>query len=386
MNVHRLISHAGMYRIALLFGLLLAFGIARPIQIQAQTSNPASVDACGLPLVHSSFTSAATVKTFNMTADCTLPSGVPSSSAVYSFSSGTFNINGNGHSIILSNHAWAIQPNNTGVVNVSNVTFRGANQSDGQVIWEGGGRLNLTDVIFRDNMVSAIMYTHPNGRVDLMNVQFLNNSRADASDSEVIEAYNTLNITNVIFSGNRGYRHMIRREDGTTTLDGCLTASDNLRADGGMEVETLSGAITDNTTGVCWPNFTPPRKKKKADPTPTPTSTPRPQIAATHVALQAATGATFRPTYGLDSGVHFRQLDGAGIGVQSLIDAGFLEAFDVWGYVEQGVEVCFPQVGRVVFLDASTSPRAIVPLESTVANGQTCVSISSPGSLVLLPN
>ena len=117
-----------------------------------------------------------------------------------------------------------------------------------------------------------------------------------------------------------------------------------------------------------------------------PTSTPRPQIAATHVALQAATGATFGATFGLDSGVHFRQLDGAGIGVQSIIDAGYLEAFDVWGYVEQGVEVCFSQVGRVIFLDARTSPRAIVPLTSTVVNGQTCVSINSPGSLVLLPN
>ena len=117
---------------------------------------------------------------------------------------------------------------------------------------------------------------------------------------------------------------------------------------------------------------------------PTPTATP--QIAATHVALQASTGATFRATFGMDSGVHFRQLDGAGIGIQSIIDAGFLEAFDVYGYVEQGVEVCFPQIGRVIFLDANTSPRAIVSLPSIIVNGQTCVSINSPGSLVLLPN
>ena len=126
-------------------------------------------------------------------------------------------------------------------------------------------------------------------------------------------------------------------------------------------------------------------KKKEEPPTPAPTSTPRPQIAATHVALQAETGATFSAAFGLDSGVHFRQLDGAGIGVQSIIDAGFWRPFDVYGYVEQGVDVCFPQIGRVVFLDANTSPRAIVPLPATIVNGQTCVSISSPGSLVLLP-
>ena len=95
---------------------------------------------------------------------------------------------------------------------------------------------------------------------------------------------------------------------------------------------------------------------------------------------------TFEAAYGLDSGVHFRQLDGAGIGIQSIIDAGPLAALDVYGYVEQGVEVCFPQIGRVVFLDARTMPRAIIALEATVRNGMTCVHLNSPGSLVLLPN
>ena len=95
---------------------------------------------------------------------------------------------------------------------------------------------------------------------------------------------------------------------------------------------------------------------------------------------------TFEATYGLDSGVHFRQLDGAGIGVQSIIDAGPLAALDVYGYVEQGVEVCFPQIGRVIFLDARTMPRAITSLPATVRDGMTCVWLNSPGSLVLLPN
>ena len=127
-----------------------------------------------------------------------------------------------------------------------------------------------------------------------------------------------------------------------------------------------------------------PKRKKGAEASPTPT--PRPAYGAAYVALQTATGMTFEATYGLDSGVHFRQLDGAGIGVQSIIDAGYLAALDVYGYVEQGVEVCFPQIGRVIFLDANTIPRAITPLESTVVNGMTCASISSPGSLVLMLN
>ena len=94
---------------------------------------------------------------------------------------------------------------------------------------------------------------------------------------------------------------------------------------------------------------------------------------------------TFEAAYGLDSGVHFRQLDGGGIGVQSIIDAGPLAALDVYGYVEQGVEVCFPQIGRVVFLDARTMPRAITSLPATARDGMTCVYLNSPGSLVLLP-
>ena len=57
----------------------------------------------------------------------------------------------------------------------------------------------------------------------------------------------------------------------------------------------------------------------------------------------------------------------------------------VWGYVEQGVEVCFPQAGRIIFLDARTIPRAMSPLESYRVNGMTCVWIESPGSLILMP-
>ena len=50
-----------------------------------------------------------------------------------------------------------------------------------------------------------------------------------------------------------------------------------------------------------------------------------------------------------------------------------------------GVEICFPHIGRVIFLDAAAIPRAITPLASTIVNGQTCVSINRAGSLVLLP-
>ena len=146
-------------------------------------------------------------------------------------------------------------------------------------------------------------------------------------------------------------------------------------------------AMTATATPTATPTPEPRTSKKKKDPPrPTPTATPRPAYAASYTALQTETGMTFEAAYGLDSGVHFRQLDGAGIGVQSIIDAGPLAALDVYGYVEQGVEVCFPQIGRVVFLDARTMPRAITTLPATVRDGMTCVYLNSPGSLVLLPN
>ena len=91
-------------------------------------------------------------------------------------------------------------------------------------------------------------------------------------------------------------------------------------------------------------------------------------------------------TYGLKSGVQCQEIDAAGIGIQSVIDAGFIEALDVWGYVEQGVEVCFDDGGPLLFLDAATAPRTVFSLPSFMQDGKTCGSISRPGSIVLQPS
>ena len=276
--------------------------------------------------------------------------------------------------------------------NLNDVTIRGAgnpNSLSQAVFVQRGARLNGRNIIFRENRGAAAVMAYQRGKVYLEDVQFISNrktfgslnvgSAAAAINAGEANAANTvMSITNAVFEGHTAVSSpfVLSNQGSTLILNGCIVDRNN---QGGFIYTDNTGDTTDNRS---CPK---PKKKKEKVPTAVPTSTPRPQIAATHVALQAATGATFRATFGLDSGVHFRQLDGAGIGIQSIIDAGYLEAFDVWGYVEQGVEVCFPQVGRVVFLDANTSPRAIVPLESTVVNGQTCVSINSPGSLVLLP-
>ena len=300
---------------------------------------------------------------------------------------GEFTINGNGYTItgpptfgFLNVGGPTAQTPTGATLSLNNVTIRGFGGGNA-VIDSASENFIARSVIIRDNTAGTVLSI--GGRADLRNVQILDNGPAGGSLPVLVSAGDTLTVSNSVFQGNRVLPNFaIFNAVGAIQID-CQTnaaAADNVYPDGTAANISRVWPSGRFEIGSC------PKKKRKEDPTAMPTSTLRPQIAATHVALQAATGATFRATFGLDSGVHFRQLDGAGIGVQSIIDAGYLEAFDVWGYVEQGVEVCFPQVGRVIFLDANTSPRAIVPLASTVANGQTCVSINSPGSLVLLPN
>ena len=322
-----------------------------------------------------------------------------------------------------------INDGNDAHLSITNGVFRGNSNNSGPVIkvdfrtsFSGSG------IIFEDNAAGTVLWVNGTGeaagesRATLQNVQFLNNRQNRYDDpvgavwntssqsmgSAISAYYGRMTITNGIFRGNRNHggrtNVIIALYNSTTNvstidLEGCMTFAGNVRSDGSTAASDYTlyrfslapaspgmSRITDNRTGGCPPGFRTPKKKKEDAPAVVPTSTPRPAYGASYVALQTATGMTFEATYGLDSGVHFRQLDGAGIGIQSIIDAGYLAALDVYGYVEQGVEVCFPQMGRVIFLDARTMPRAIRPLESTVRDGMTCVSLNSPGSLVLLPN
>ena len=78
-------------------------------------------------------------------------------------------------------------------------------------------------------------------------------------------------------------------------------------------------------------------------------------------------------------------LDAAGIGKQSIIESGFIDAVDVWGYLAGGVEVCFRASGSLIFLDAAHAPRSIAPIEAYSRAGMTCGFVERPGSLVLVP-
>ena len=96
-----------------------------------------------------------------------------------------------------------------------------------------------------------------------------------------------------------------------------------------------------------------------------------------------AQGYRLKAHNGLDSGVQFRRVGAEAIGDRSLL-AGFLDAIDVYGWAEQGVGVCFPGAGSLLFLDAAFSPRAQIPLNGYTQEGLTCADIDRPGTLLLL--
>ena len=91
-------------------------------------------------------------------------------------------------------------------------------------------------------------------------------------------------------------------------------------------------------------------------------------------------------TYGLASGVQFQRVDGGGVGKPEIIALGLIDAIDVWSYVDQGVEVCFPQSGYGVFLDAATSPRTVTTINPYLRDGNTCVMLHRAGTVVLTQN
>ena len=98
------------------------------------------------------------------------------------------------------------------------------------------------------------------------------------------------------------------------------------------------------------------------------------------------TGHRLHAFDGMGSGIQFRRLSNYGVGDQSVIDMGFLDAVDIWSNIGSGYEVCFPQPGRIVFLDAATSPRSLVFPDYRFDDSLdlTCASMDRAGTMVLV--
>lgn len=96
-------------------------------------------------------------------------------------------------------------------------------------------------------------------------------------------------------------------------------------------------------------------------------------------------GLRLRAFDGPESGIQFKRIGIYYVGSQPALDMGFLDAVDVWGHIGSGYVVCFPQLGRIVFLDAATAPRSLVNVEyAHDEEGYTCASLDRAGTLVLV--
>ena len=283
--------------------LLCTFAVPVGSQAQTQLINPsgADLDACGLPTTWSRFTSAATVTTFNMTADCTFSnSPTDPGTAFLFFQSGEFTINGNGHSIIgPTNYNYSISIDTTGtILNLNNVTIRQSGSTTGRTVGvHGGGRLNGRNVIFRNNTTNGGPITaFFGGQVYLENAQFLNNSKAGSgSEGSALDAFgsgSSVVVTNGIFRGNSGAADVVMADGSGSSirLEGCIVFSGNVQADGTAANNYMGyngGTVTDNS------DCPKPKRKEKV---PTATPTPRPQ-AVTCPALAETIGVVVDATW-----------------------------------------------------------------------------------------
>ena len=155
--------------------------------------------------------------------------------------------------------------------------------------------------------------------------------------------------------------------------DGALTLANAYFHDctGGMEVEGESTIQLLGQFGVCghsreviwdWFDYEPPRPPTCLE----------------------LSDAVVTAEHGLDSGVQCRDVSAAGVGNQTVYDAGFIAAVDIWSDLGPGVEICFPQIGALMFLDAAGAPRVASSLASYGVNGLTCASLNRAGMVVLV--
>ena len=87
---------------------------------------------------------------------------------------------------------------------------------------------------------------------------------------------------------------------------------------------------------------------------------------------------------GADYGAQCQHVGGAGIGNAQIIEAGYIDAVDVWSYVGPGLEVCFPGRGSIILLDAATAPRSIVAKDVYYSTGMTCSWVDRPGTVIFM--
>jgi len=176
---------------------------------------------------------------------------------------------------------------------------------------------------------------------------------------------------------------------GTTTLSNVSAGTVTIVAKGerGTEKHTVSETINvpaSEGSGDARDSYgSGSSRSRRSGPTATPTRDPARLPIPTQDHSNLPLGAEVnsdRPW------IQFREVSGAGIGQQSVIDEGARQAIDLWGPLGVNTEVCFAGMGSMLLLDADYSPRLRVPLESYLrSDGKTCAHVYRAGTVVLMP-
>jgi hypothetical protein len=190
--------------------------------------------------------------------------------------------------------------------------------------------------------------------------------------------------------------YMVTTSTGTGTGTIRLNLNDNDSITNSLTIP-LGGAGNDNGD-VIGPEYTIRLPQPVAQP-----AFPTPQPVPLCTLLGGGTNSIVRASVpsGLNADVFCRILNENGVYVRNaaevgdptLINAGILQAVDVFGFSAGGVQVaafnqsirvCLQGSGRLFFRDATSAPRVTVPLIAASEGSYTCGSIPNAGTVVLV--
>ena len=123
----------------------------------------------------------------------------------------------------------------------------------------------------------------------------------------------------------------------------------------------------------------PASRRSPSKPKPAYRPTPRPSI---HTLNHLPPGIQVK---NWERGAQGQRVNHAGVGRPDVIaPQDLLDAVNIWGEVTPGIEVCFDQPGRLVFIDSVYPPIDPYALPAYQRQGLTCATIDSAGTVVLL--
>ena len=331
--------------------------------------------SCGLPLDGVLVADA----TYNLVADCQmtgklyLPKGV------------TVTINGNGHTITAANGERIL--NGAGTLTVNNVVFTGAG-SGGPVLLILQSDSIFRQVAFRDNQGPVLVADQ---KVEFDRVIFEMNTTTSTFGSAASALRHllsgTVTVRNSIFRNNSGGVAAVYSGVSSSIGDPPrLTMEESVVFEGNSpqdRADESSNFIDNRVVGAILPMIGPFRTSspQKGPTTAVEKGTPRsgPRVR-TCPALAPGIIVT-----DLTGNTQCKRIDASGVGKSQVIQAGIIDAVDVWSWVGIDTEVCFLASGAVaVFLDAERAPRTVKSLSLERRNGYTCARIPHHGSVVLL--